>query len=221
MKKSVLFVALILLLLFVFGNIGKNDSRNNESATTSGEVDSAASLKDILLNNGAFLESDSDIPLTIDQMLSTYESNPVYVSRFAVIDLDSDGSSEIILEVEIAPGDVSWYEVLYDSKNGIIGFQYTYRMFTDLKADGTFIDIDDAYSFGIGHIEFDGHSAHVVKTAVCTTELLDEYGTKRDIYEADGQVITKEEFDKLFDFQEMKKDVNWYTFSTENIEKYA
>ena len=69
------------------------------------------------------------------------------VSRFAPVDLDGDGQTEVVVQIIDAAGDMGGYLMLYWNGYYIHGYKVSYQWFETLKADGTFTFTDNV---GVG-----------------------------------------------------------------------
>lgn len=110
------------------------------------------------------------------------------VSHFTVIDMDGDQMPEVVLELSLGEYPEQ-YEILHYSNGTVYGYNFEYRGFEMLKEDGTYCFANSATDVGTEKIlSFQLDSA---ETKILNTNL---------------------------DQQNEKQDVQWYEFSTENIE---
>ncbi len=175
---------------------------------------------DVLLGNIAFLYLDGygqqtptflpDIPLAF----SPYSSYAA-VTEFAVLDLDGDGSREVVLQVTDAANDMGGYVVLRQEGNEIRGYPSHWRTFWQLKTDGTF-----TYSSLTGTEEGVATVRFAEDTLVMDQQI--RWATEdweAVTYEVDHQPVTEAEYDAAAAAQAQKPDAVWYELNEANIQQ--
>lgn len=94
---------------------------------------------------------DHNEDMLIDDIPSSIYFSPdspyAAVSRFAPVDLDGDGQTEVVVQIIDAAGDMGGYLMLYWNGYYIHGYKVSYQWFETLKADGTFTFTDNV---GVG-----------------------------------------------------------------------
>lgn len=161
------------------------------NATTIGYVDETRSLP--------YFTTDILTNLTRDD---THEY-PDGGAAFAVVDLDRDGTAEVVYR----RSDYRGYIVLHTYHGGVCAHELNYREMTSLKRDGSIRASGGADVTAINRVRFDG------------AEMLidyDEFGVGGSA--SDGIAnVTQEEFDERIDAFEARPDVTWYDFTEENV----
>lgn len=138
-----------------------------------------------------------------------YESdiNHVY-SQFCILDMDSDGYPEILLESKTT-SDI----LLFHYENGkVYGNLFPYRGMELIKKDASFISSGGADDNVIGKIRFS--KGKVLFNELC---IIDGHN---NIYRINGENASQEEVRKYAEKQFEKEDVKWHTYNNKNIEKY-
>lgn len=190
----------------------------------SGQSDFTLSLpfKAVLLDDDTFYDTDGGTATTLSRFLqnNTRQGDPLSVDTFTVIDLDRDGTAEVVLYLRLDTGAYYGLEVLRQGGDGTIyGYTLEEQEFLDLKTDGSY-SYSYNYSQGFGFMFFTdqdaaGRPSHDWATAplgsVDTTT--DETGIRRTDYYLDYQPVTQAEYESAFSIQWNKEDVSWYPFT--------
>ena len=135
--------------------------------------------------------------------------------RFAVVDLDQDGEREVVLQVTDVAGDGGGYLALYQQDGKVYGAACDYRMFMNLKADGTFDYANLLLTEqGIGKIESFAKAGTQVEPLA---QELSGDGWATVTYRKGGAKISAQEYDREKQLQEQKPDAVWYDFTEEGI----
>ncbi len=98
-------------------------------------------FKAVLLNEQTLLCTDKSPYDDLDHEWNgylnelAYDTNPIKTPQFAVVDLDGDGVSEVVLALE----DYNGFIILRYKENKVYGFIVSYRSMYNLKADGSFM----------------------------------------------------------------------------------
>lgn len=174
--------------------------------------------QDVLLGNTSFLYRDDsgqgvptflpDIPLAF----SPYSSYAA-VTEFAVLDLDGDGSREVVLRVTDVANDMGGYVVLRQEEDSIYGYPSHWRTFWQLKTDGTF-----TYSYtagtedGIASARFGEDGLTLEKHIRCEMEAWEPKA-----FEVDGRPVSETEYEAACSAQDQKTDAVWYELNETNI----
>ena len=74
------------------------------------------------------------------------DSNPIKTPQFAVVDLDGDGVSEVVLAIE----DYNRFIILRYKEGRVYGFIVSYRSMFNLKADGSFMTSSSSSDTSVG-----------------------------------------------------------------------
>lgn len=174
--------------------------------------------QDVLLGNTSFLYRDDsgqgvptflpDIPLAF----SPYSSYAA-VTEFAVLDLNGDGSREVVLRVTDVANDMGGYVVLRQEEDAIYGYPSHWRTFWQLKTDGTF-----TYSYtagtedGIASARFGEDGLTLEKHIRCEMEAWEPKA-----FEVDGRPVSETEYEAACSAQDQKTDAVWYELNETNI----
>lgn len=181
---------------------------------------SLSAYKSVLQNNAVFFSTDAKKDLNIDQLnqsVSNDSSVTVKVTRFAIVDLDNDGTPEVILWLTVNNNDYYGFEVLRYQDGVVYGYTLWYRAFMNLKADGTFSFSSGAADSGFGTIKFTTKDYLINEV----TYIQSSYNSNNNLsiscfvnYES----ATETEFRSAVNKQDEKADASWYKFTDDNIE---
>ena len=128
---------------------------------------------------------------------------PEAPAAFAVVDLDRDGTAEVVYR----RSDYRGYIVLHLYYGGVRGHELNYREMTSLKRDGSLLASGGAALAAINRIRFDGAEMVIERN---------EFGV--DGSAADGvSNVTQEEFDERIAKFETRPNVTWYDWTEENV----
>jgi hypothetical protein len=141
--------------------------------------------------------------------------------EFAVVDLDSDGISETVLDF-IGP----YIRLVLHYKDGTVhGYQFGIKGLGTIKQDGTF-GWGYATNYGWSNLKFSGESYEYIDLAsfeytsspigVGDSEYYETWE-----YIVDNTEVTEEEFIVFETAQREKKDVEWHELTEENILNYV
>ena len=130
----------------------------------------------VLLGEGTFLAETGE-SLTIDQVDRAFFDDsdfPIRASQFAVVDLDYDGTAEIVLQLIFDDKDYSDASlVLHDRDGTAYGYIFWLRGFRYLRQNGVYYFSNSASSSGVGTITFteDGYIRNDIEiTSTCGAE---------------------------------------------------
>jgi hypothetical protein len=180
-----------------------------------------SAYKAVLQGNAEFFETDIKKMLNINLLSMAVSSDSSVTTRasgFSVVDLDDDGTSEVVLWLVVNGNDNYGSMVLRYQDGVVYGYVMWYRSFNQLKADGTFHFSSSAGNSGIGKLTFDKETYSIFKVAYREAN----YGTDGNpiiSYIVNNETATKEEFDAVYNKQDEKPDTVWYDFTDDNIEK--
>lgn len=212
-----------------------SEPENGEAAWSIGEgwMESGVSLpyvcfadsgkspyQDVLLGQAPFLCVDGsgqevptllpDIPLAFSPY-SSYAS----VTEFAVLDLDGDGSREVVLLVTDVANDMGGYVILRQERGEIRGYPSHWRTFWQLKTDGTFTYSDTAGTEeGVASVRFREEGLVMDKHIRCEMEALEPTA-----FEVDGRPVSQTEYESALEAQAQKPDAVWYELNEANIKQ--
>lgn len=174
--------------------------------------------RSVLLDGAEFFSTDDGKNMSLMQLLEASTSDPIQISQFTVVDLDGDGTQEVILWMATSETSCDGFEVLHNSHGDVYGYALTYRMLQELKVDGTFYVSGGAYDYGYGIMKFDESTWTVDRLTSCESSF-DVEGTETQTYYVKGEISTEEDFDTSVEQQILKADVSWYDYTDSNIKK--
>lgn len=134
------------------------------------------------------------------------EKHQILVTRFAIIDMDGDGISEIILEWGNCIG-----SVLLRYWNGkVLGKEFGYRAMGDIREDGSFWQSNSGFETYISKLFFIGDST--------VDDTIVEMDTRFEpLYYVHDVPVSEVEMQKVYNLHEEIPEIEWYEFSKEEI----
>ena len=170
MKKTALFLILIITALSICacgknkasydvqkGNV-KNTGTVNESNTAKYE------LTDILNNKIPFTDESGKSVYLKNYRSEKYPDLQITPEKYAIVDLDNDGTNELVLYVSPKFG---LYLVFHEYNGVIYSFEFTERAMIDLKQNGSFIQSSGAAINSYVILEFDKNTYKIIEEAYC------------------------------------------------------
>lgn len=215
----------LLLLCCACGVVDLGGRQPSPAASGSGSGGEArpsgalpARYEAVLLGKAPFLYADGsgqstptflpDIPLAF----SPYSSYAT-VSEFAALDLDGDGSQEVVLQVTDVANDMGGYVVLHQEGDRIMGYPSHWRTFWQLKTDGTFTYSSLAGTEeGVASVHFGSEELVMDKHLIWATE-----DWAAITYEVEGRPVSQTEYEAAAAAQAQKPDAAWYELNETSI----
>ena len=164
---------------------------------------------DALLNAKpiSYVDETRSLPLFATDILANLTRDdtheyPEAPASFAVVDLDRDGTAEVVYRRSEYRG----YIVMHLYYGGVCGHELNYREMTSLKRDGSMLGSGGADDISFTRIRFDGADMVLEREEYCV-------GTPS----GDAHEATREELDDLIAKFEARPDVTWYDFTEENV----
>ncbi len=196
-----------------------SSNNNNENSNLSSNTENNTAInqyKAILENKTAFFSTDNKKNRYLNDFLANngIYSTTLTISHFTVLDMDSDGIPEVVLELSVSDSP-QFYEVLHYMNGKVFGYLKTYRSLEMLKTDGTFISSGGALDNEYGTLLFN--------TSTSNINVLGDMQSKQSTtgttvsYFINNKSVTKENFDSFAQKQDEKKDATWYDFTKNNI----
>lgn len=152
----------------------------------------------------------------ISQVPALFDPYDEYMKiwEFALLDLDGDGRTEVVLHVSGAAGDQGGSLILHQQGNQVYGYKMGSRELTALKEDGTY-----SYSDPTGIVE--GGICSITafnKTGYTVDKATYGRGTHEgwDSFVVNRQPAVEEEFLAAESEQNKKPDAAWYEFTEVN-----
>lgn len=188
---------------------GKVPAENNSNSV-------AEAYKAVLQNKAEFFSTDDSKNLLLNDFLVKEKNNGVIykITHFAVVPMDGDKIPEVVLELTVG-NYPEFYEILHYMNGKVYGYTRVYRALEGLKTDGTFWASGGASDNECEKLRFNLNNCEVdvlggMKSSQGTDGLTVSYFIN-------DKVVTKESFDVFRNKQGSKKDVEWYSFSEDNI----
>ena len=196
-------LCLVLLLSVLAGCRGRDG--NTDSAA---EADAALRAYAAVLENTATVcvASSGDTVYIRDCLPSEMS-----VYQYAVVDLDSDSVPEAVLRLKYYENDTAGFAVLHSSDGTVYWFDFPYRGFNRLKADGTFSWANSAFNGGIAQITFDG-GAYTKTDLACRDSAPD--GNAMNCRIGD-ESVSYEEYCTFIEAHDQKANPEWKEYSIE------
>jgi len=195
------------------------DSEKQDSAQSSGTASIAEAYKAVLQGNAEFFSVDANKNLSINQLnqaVSDDSSVTATATKFAIVDLDNDGTPEVVLWLNVNSDNYYGFEVLRYQDGIIYGYTLWYRSFMDLKENGTFSFSSGAADSGFGKINFSGNSCSIDEITYSESSY-DSNNNMSVSYFVDHESATEEEFLSAIDRQSEAAAATWYDFTNDNI----
>ena len=175
----------------------------------------------ILQENAPFVDSldgESFDIAHLKEMTVPYVDYPVEADSFSLVDLDHDGTPELILSVPIGADTHSL--ILRYEDNIVYSFCFPGRAFNTLKKTGTFWASGGATESGICAITFSKGQYIVDKFTYCTARDQDEqdHGDNKVKYFVNHKEVSEAECSLATDEWMELPDADWYECVDENID---
>jgi hypothetical protein len=196
------------------------DGENQGPIQSSEMASTMEAYKSVLQGNSKFFSTDVNSDLNISQLsLAVSDDSNVTASatKFAIVDLDNDGTPEIILRLAVSFDDYYGFEVFRCQNGAIYGYTLYYRSFMGLKANGTFSFSSGAADNGFGRVTFTETAYTIDEITYCESSY-DSNNNMSVLYFVNQQNATEAEFLSAVNRQGEEPDAIWYDFTDENIE---
>jgi hypothetical protein len=230
MKTKIISVILMFLLsVSITGCSGNNSGSNpNNGSKTSetgvpsvpGDGKSLAmeAYKAVLENKAEFFSTDNKKNIYLNDFLTNKEiyGTAFKPTRFAVLDMDGDKISEVVLELAVG-SDAEFYEVLHYTNGKVYGYIRVLRGLMQLKTDGTFTYSNSAADTGVAKLRFEPNGGET-DIILGYTKSSQNNGSISISYFINDKPVTEEVYKSFIKEQDQKKDAVWYEFSQKNIE---
>ncbi len=198
----------------------KTELSGEAAPPATAESAALGTYKAVLLGNSEFYETGIKKTLNISQLNRAVSADSTVTAkalRFAVVDLDGDGTNEVILQLRVNGNDDYGFEVLRYQGGVVYGCVMWYRAFNQLKTDGTFTFSGGATDSGFGKLSFADRTFSVDK--ITYSESSYDSGNNLTVsFFVDNKSASQDEFESAIKKQNEKPDVAWYDFTDEKIE---
>ena len=171
----------------------------------------------VLLNNAEFFSTDNKKEVLVNDFLTNKElyGTIFKASRFAVLDMDGDEATEVVLELTVQDNP-EFYEILHMVDGKVYGYNIVYRGLERLKADGTFSYSNGAADNGYGNLKFQSDAYETEILAYMQSNQSNDGMTIS--YFIENEAVTEEAYQSYMKKQDEKEDVVWYELSQTNVE---
>ncbi len=132
------------------------------------------------------------------------------ITRFALLDLDGDGTDELVLDIDYS-GDEE-YVVLTCYDGAVYANQVVHRGFLAPKADGTVAWSNGAFDNGYARFRFENGVLVYDDFAAVSSD-----GSGSVTYTLNGESVSEEDFDAFIAEQNAKDDLAWTAFSVDAV----
>ena len=132
------------------------------------------------------------------------------IKRFALLDLDGDGSDELVLAIDYSG--IEEYVVLTCYGGTVYANQVVYRGFLTPKADGTVAWSNGAFNNGYARFRFENGVLVYDDFAA----MIDN-GSGSVTYTLNGESVSEEDYDAFTAEQDAKDDLAWTDFTVEAV----
>lgn len=187
-------------------------------------------MEEVLSGRRHFTSMEGGGVVNIDLLNGAYSPDAPFdsitLSKFAIVDLNRDGISELVLWPSI-DGDDSLeristlgYLVLHRTGDDVYVCSPSYRSFTDIKTDGTFRFSGSAMHNGYASLRFTDSDFSLNEITYCDG-VYDENNELKEVYFVDNRSATREEFDAAMSALSAKPGVTWYTYKDGQVKAPA
>lgn len=174
----------------------------------------------ILLGKSNFICADlANESLNINEAgraVTDDDSVTVSATKFTVIDLDGDGSDEVVCWLQINGLSDYGFLILHDQNGEIYGYTLQYRAFINLKTDGTFLFSGGSADTGTGKLFF-SETGYGISEQAYSQSAYDADNELTIQYFINEEPCSEDEFQDAINSQDQKPDVTWYDLSESNI----
>ena len=132
------------------------------------------------------------------------------IKRFALLDLDGDGTDELVLNIDFSGEEE--YVILTCHDGAVYANQIVYRGFLSPKADGTFEWSNGAFDNGASRARFE-NGVLVYEDFSSMSEGSDGNA----VYTLNGESIDETAYSAFLDEQAAKDDLAWTEFSVDAV----
>lgn len=154
--------------------------------------------------------SDFDIS-QVQKAITTDTSFTIKPRYIAKADLDADGTTEVILSLEINENNTYGYLILRYQDSVVYGYTLAQREFSEVRTNGTFESANGAADFNICRITFDKDSYSIDSIMAYKSS---ENG---ESYLIDQQEVTQKEYEQAYKKWEETPYIEWHELTNDNI----
>ena len=190
-------------------------SSNTSSGAAAPNTDTKGTYLSVLQGKSTFFSTDAGKDISVSQLnqaVSPDSSVKAVATRFALIDLDKDGVQECVLQLKVN-NDEYFGSLVLSYRNGrVYGYTLWYRVFYQLKSDGTFNFSGGVGNSGFGTISFT-NTAYTVKQVTYSESSTGSDGKTSISYYVDQKASTQDKYEAAMGQQDAKPFAMWYDFT--------
>ena len=166
-------------------------------------------FREILSGEAEFVDAWTGEPVDLSELGRFVSTEPISAEAeaYTAVDLDQDGATEVVLQLENAP--TYGYVILHLRNGTVYGYSMPYRGILDLKADGTFTSSGGAGNTVIGTLVF-GETTHETVELARSEVTYDAEGPAVVSYFVNGKPSTQRDFEQTMERQNQKPAAVWY-----------
>jgi len=200
-------------------NSDKAENSGNATDNSGDSKTASATYKDVLSKEGEIFYAYSGEWKTLEQYIAGSDASGVFVSSFAMVDLDNDGESEVVLQICKGNDSADIIEVLVlrDYDGAIYSYSLAARELSDLKSDGTFWFSSGAADSGFGRILF-SEKSYVINKITYSESSYDSNNNQTVVYFVDDKSATLDEYNSAVNKQDEKTAATWHEYTTKSID---
>ena len=193
---------------------------NKDNESTSDNAQHRNSYTEFFDGNAVTVNSSRALfraPNIYNSYVSTdMEGYELTITRFAVLDMDNDGTDEIVLNVFWNEYNEE-YVILTCFDNTVYANKVAYRGFLSPKADGTFGGSGGALDNGVYRACFEAGTLLYDEFASMSPEFDDNGEISGIFYRLNGESVDEATYQAFLDEQHAKDDLEWTDFTLEAI----
>lgn len=173
----------------------------------------------VLAGEAGFFSTDADTELSLSELgraVSADSGITAQAVRFTILDLDGDGTPELILGLQVNGDENYGSEILRWQDGTVYGYTLWSRAFGALKQDGTFSYSGGAADNGFGTMRFAAGtwSADWITYSQSTFDVNNNMTVS---YFVNGAAASEADFTAAIQLQSEKKDAVWSEYTQENL----
>lgn len=174
----------------------RNQITNSENQLNNTSKNTNLLLLDVMNNKQKFIDENNNEILLKD--LEIVESQKAEVSKYAFVDLDKDGTQELVI---YTTSDYGAYVILHYSEEKVYGYMIGIRSLENLKADGSFTGSNGVNSTQYLRMTFDKNTYNVNIEAV--------YDINNNIYKINNNNVSLEDIKEYVENWNKKANIEW------------
>lgn len=175
-----------------------------------------STYNEVLQNKIQFFSTDSKKTEYLNDFLTDkaiYDTT-FKITHFAVLDMDGDNVTEVVLELSIG-GEPQFYEVLHYMNGKVYGYLQVLRGLENLKVDGTFVGSSGALYNDWGKLKFT--SSGDTMNIFASEQPASGNPNSQIQYTINNEKVTKQVFDEYINKQNAKSNAIWYVFNSAEV----